>query len=147
MGKKNRAKQRTGAGATSHHSSGVGSSACSANIAALVDKPLRKILCRQSATSIVKSVRQCDNVITLAAVNFRIMDASIQKSLLKAGLVSTVLDLLKCCGDKSFADMLKESKGNLAHPYTWINFLDTASACEMNDLHLQIAENIGPLVR
>ena len=145
MGKKNRAaKQR--AGATSR-SSGVGSSACSEDIATLADKTLRKILCRQSSTSIVKSVRQCDNVMTLAAVNFRIMDASIQKSLLKAGLLSTVLDLLQCCGDKSFEDMLKESKGNLAHPYTWINFLDTASACEMNDLHLQIAENIGPLVR
>ena len=57
-----------------------------------------------------------------------------------------VLDFLKRCENDTFDKVMAEVGGNLPSPSSWINILMTADELETS-CRMQIAQNIGPLVR
>ena len=60
--------------------------------------------------------------------------------------VTAVLDVLQRCGEDTFGGVIASVNGNLASPSMWIKVLLKAYELEPS-FSLQIAENIGPLVR
>ena len=63
-----------------------------------------------------------------------------------SGILSSVLNFLKRCEDETFNRVIRSVKGDLVSPSVWINVLVRADASEPS-CGLQIAKNIGPLVR
>ena len=63
-----------------------------------------------------------------------------------SGALSVVLEFLKRCEDETFEGIMNSVGGDLKSPSTWMNILSTGSLHEPS-CKLQIAENIGPLVR
>lgn len=64
-----------------------------------------------------------------------------------SGILTTVLNFLKRCEDETFHQVMNSaSKGDLVSPLAWIEILMRAEELEPS-CSLQIAENIGPLVR
>ena len=66
-------------------------------------------------------------------------------SLVDSGVLSVVLDFLKRCEDETFHQVMSSVGGDLVTPAAWIDLL--IKAASEQDYRLQIAENIGPLVR
>ena len=64
----------------------------------------------------------------------------------QSGILSTVLKFLKRCEDDTFVKVMLDVGGNLKTPRVWIDVLIKAEAQEPS-CQLQIAHNIGPLVR
>ena len=67
-------------------------------------------------------------------------------SLERSGVISAILDLLQHCENTTLGKMNASVSGNLKTPSTWVRLLWKASVVEPN-CQLQIAQNIGPLVR
>ena len=69
-------------------------------------------------------------------------------SLEDSGVISAVLDFLRRCEDESFIKVVRTNDitANLKTPSKWIGILNKAAMHEPSCM-LQIAENIGPLVR
>ena len=68
-------------------------------------------------------------------------------SIEQSGVLTTVLNFLKRCEDETFHQVMNSvGKGDLVTPATWIGVLSRAEELEPS-CSLQIAENIGPLVR
>ena len=63
-----------------------------------------------------------------------------------SGALSVVLEFLNRCEDETFEGIMNSVGGDLKSPSTWMNILSTGSLKEPS-CKLQIAENIGPLVR
>ena len=71
------------------------------------------------------------------AVNFSLADS---------GVLLVVLDFLKRCEDETFHQVMSSVGGDLNSPIAWIDLLMIKASSEQ-DCRLQIAENIGPLVK
>ena len=100
------------------------------------------------------------SMITLADEDFTSDRPNI--SLVQSGILSTVLNFLGRCANETFDKVIAEAKGqhvftpngvlmsnvggDLVSPVVWINVLKHAAHIEPS-CRLQIAENIGPLVR
>ena len=67
-------------------------------------------------------------------------------SLEHSGVLSVVLDFLSRCEDETFAGVMNSVGGDLKSPSVWIHILAKGCFTEPS-CKLQIAENIGPLVR
>ena len=68
-------------------------------------------------------------------------------SLKDSGVLSVVLVFLKRCEDESFNNLVNTNRsGTLQSPSHWINLLQKATL-QKPSCRLQIAENIGPLVK
>ena len=64
----------------------------------------------------------------------------------QSGILSTVLKFLKRCEDDTFVKVMLDIGGDLQTPRFWVQVLIKAEAQE-ESCRLQIAQNIGPLVR
>jgi len=67
-------------------------------------------------------------------------------SLKDSGVLLVVLDFLKRCEDETFHQVMSSVGGDLNSPIAWIDLLMIKASSEQ-DCRLQIAENIGPLVK
>ena len=67
-------------------------------------------------------------------------------SLVDSGVLLVVLDFLKRCEDETFHQVMSSVGGDLNSPIAWIDLLMIKASSEQ-DCRLQIAENIGPLVK
>ena len=67
-------------------------------------------------------------------------------SIEQSGILTTVLNFLKRCENETFHQVMNSVKGDLVSPGTWIRILSRAEELEPS-CSLQIAQNIGPLVR
>jgi len=113
-----------------------------------------KVLSKFPTTRIVELVKKGDGVTTTALSESHIKGISLEKS----GVLSAVLGLLQRCEDETFDEVIDDitflGHGNvpwgkvalLDTPSTWIDILMEAEELEPSCL-LQIAENIGPMVR
>jgi len=63
-----------------------------------------------------------------------------------SGILTTVLNFLKRCEDETFNRVIRSVKGDLVSPSVWIKVLVRVDASEPSS-GLEIAKNIGPLVR
>ena len=113
-----------------------------------------KLLNKFPTTRIVELVKKGDGVTTTALSESHVKGLSLKKS----GVLSAVLGLLQRCEDETFDEVIDDvtflGHGNipwneeayLDTPSTWIDILMEAVDLEPS-CSLQIAENIGPMVR
>ena len=62
-------------------------------------------------------------------------------------LLSSVLNFLQRCEDETFGEVMASTGGDLATPSLWIQLLYKTSRIKEPSYILQIANNIGPMVR
>ena len=67
-------------------------------------------------------------------------------SVVGSGILSAVLDFLNRCEDNTFSKVMGDIGGDMVSPKLWINVLLQADELEQS-CRMQIAQNIGPLVR
>ena len=91
--------------------------------------------------SIVKSIRSGHRDVTYESTR-GISGLSFDGS----GILSIVLDFLKRCENDTFDKVMAEVGGNLPCPSSWIGIIRKAEELEPS-CRMQIAQNIGPLVR
>ena len=94
---------------------------------------------------IIQHIEGGSHYVTNVLASYEVADFSLEDS----GVLTVVLDLLlKRCEDESFSTLVLRANTNekLKAPSLWIDILDQAVANEPRCM-LQIAENIGPLVR
>jgi len=100
-----------------------------------------------SSNKIVAKVKSGDNKVTKKLLTAEGQASLSIISLQYSGIVSSVLDLLKRCETDTFEGVMSSVGGDLRSPLIWIKVLIRASFIEPSCCSLQIAENIGPLVR
>ena len=62
-------------------------------------------------------------------------------------VLSSVLNFLQRCEDETFGEVMASTGGDLATPSLWIQLLYKTSRIKEPSYILQIANNIGPMVR
>ena len=103
------------------------------------------------AGSFLAAVRNGENYPTelLAQIppgSYERLFTSVGTSFESSGILSAVFNFLQRCEDETFGMVMAGVGGNLATPSMWIKLLARASEREPS-CRLQIAQNIGPLVR
>jgi len=100
-----------------------------------------------SSNKIVAKVRSGDNKVTKKLLTAEGLASLSFSGYEQSGVLSVVLDFLNRCEHDTFDQVLSSIGGDLKKPSTWIGILLQASSIEPSCCSLQIAENIGPLVR
>jgi len=98
----------------------------------------------------VALVRKGDNITTInigSSSTIHSLEESNGICYEQSGILSTVLTFLKRCEDDTFVKVMSDvGKGSLTTPASWVRVLIKAEVQE-ESCRLQIAQNIGPLVR
>jgi hypothetical protein len=107
-------------------------------------------LCCPGTNSIVKHVHDIQRLEFGAPLSSPNDDGTytfVNISIVHSGILTTVLNFLKRCEDETFHQVMNSvGKGNLISPLAWIRILSRAEELEPS-CSLQIAQNIGPMVR
>ena len=140
VSKRERAKQRKAAAAaksttTSNNAEVVGPSVRQDS------RQIIKLLNRMPTTKIVGLVKKGDRITTTALSECIIKGISYKKS----GVLSAVLGLLQRCQYETFDEVMSDVGGDLNKPHFWVDIVVEAEDMD-SSCHLQIAQNIGPLV-